>query len=194
MTMEHQPERPALRASDHDREAAAGLVQEAHADGRLDLTELDERLTQVYTSRTKQELEVLTADLVPAGHGGASDVLTLRTSHSAQRRDGRWRVPARIVAETNHGSIRLDFTQALVRHREIAVEVGANHGSLTMIVPRGWSVDIDEVYSTHGSVRNKTTMPLPGLPSLRVSGNARHGSVVVRNPRRRRWWWPFGRR
>jgi DUF1707 SHOCT-like domain len=174
MTMEHHPQRPALRASDHDRDAAAGLVQEAHADGRLDLSELDERLTQVYASRTKQELEVLTADLVPAGHGGASDV------------------PARIVADTNHGSIRLDFTKALVRHREILVEVGANHGSLTMIVPRGWSVDIDAVYSAHGSVRNKATMPLPGLPSLRVTGHARHGSVVVRNPRHRRWWWPFG--
>jgi hypothetical protein len=192
MTMEQQPERPLQRASDHDREAAAGLVQEAHADGRLDIGELDERLTQVYASRTRHELEVVTADLVPAGHGGPSDVLTLRTSHSAQRRNGQWRVPARIVANTNHGSIRLDFTQALVRHREIAVEVDANHGSVTMIVPRGWSIDIDEVYSAHGTVRNKATMPLPGLPSLRVTGHARHGSVVVRHPRRRRWWWPFG--
>jgi hypothetical protein len=192
MTMEQQPERPALRASDHDREAAAGLVQEAHADGRLDLSELDERLTQVYSSRTKQELEVVTADLVPVGHGGASDVLTLRTSHSAQRREGGWRVPPRIVAKTRHGSIRLDFTEAQVRHREITVQVDANHGSVTMIVPRGWNVDIDEVYSSHGAVRNKATMPLSGLPSLRVAGHARHGSVVVRNPRRRRWWWPFG--
>lgn len=192
MTMEQQPQRPVQRASDHDREAAAGLVQEAHADGRLDISELDERLTQVYASRTRQELEVVTADLVPAGQSGASDVLTLRTSHSAQRRDGQWRVPPRIVANTNHGSIRLDFTQAVVRHREIAVEVDANHGSVTMIVPRGWNVDIDAVYSAHGSVRSKAARPLTGLPSLRVSGHARHGSVIVRNPRPRRWWWPFG--
>jgi Domain of unknown function (DUF1707) len=194
MTMEHQPERAALRASDQDRDAAAGLVQEAHGDGRLDITELDERLTQVYASKTKQELEAITADLVPAAHGGIADVLTLRAKGSTVKRDGPWQVPPRIVAESQHASVRLDFTRAVIRHCEILVEVSSKHGSIQMIVPQGWSVNVDEVYSEWGSVQNKAGAPLPGLPALRVTGQTKHGSVVVRHPRRRRWWWPFGRR
>jgi DUF1707 SHOCT-like domain len=194
MTMDHQPEPPALRATDQDRDAAAGLVQEAHGDGRLDITELDERLTQVYASKTLQELEAITADLVPAAHGGTADVLTLRAKGNSVKRDGPWRVPARIVAESQHASVRLDFTRAVIRHREILIEVSSKHGSIQMIVPQGWSVNVDEVYSEWGSVENKAGAPLPGLPSLRVTGQTKHGSVVVRHPRRRRWWWPFARR
>lgn len=192
MTMEHQPERPALRASDDDRETAATTVQDAHADGRLDLDEMSERLDQVYASKTKQELEVVTADLQPVGHGGVKDVLTLRAVHSAQRRDGRWQVPPRIIANTEHASIKLDFTEAIVREREVLVEVTAKHGSLVMIVPPGWRVDLDDVFSHHGSIKNKAGDPVRGAPALRVVGKTKHGSVVVRHPRRRRWWWPFG--
>jgi hypothetical protein len=72
--------------------------------------------------------------------------------------------------------------------------VSSKHGSIQMIVPQGWSVNVDEVYSEWGSVQNKAGAPLPGLPALRVTGQTKHGSVVVRHPRRRRWWWPFGRR
>jgi hypothetical protein len=193
MTMEHQPERPAVRATDQDRDATAGLVQEAHGDGRLDVTELDERLTRVYASKTKQELEAITADLVPAAHGGTADVVTLRAKGSSVKRDGPWRVPPRIVAESQHAGVRLDFTQAVIRHREIVVEVSSRHGSIQMIVPKGWNVNVDEVYSEWGSVQNKTGTPLLGQPALRVTGQTKHGSIVVRHPRRR-WWWPFGQR
>ncbi|MGW7679859.1 DUF1707 SHOCT-like domain-containing protein [Kribbella sp. NPDC054772] len=43
MSLEQPP--PGHRASDNDRERAAAVVQEAHTDGRLDIQELDERLT-----------------------------------------------------------------------------------------------------------------------------------------------------
>jgi hypothetical protein len=52
-----------LRASDADREAVAELLREAHAEGRLDYSELDERLTLTYAARTHAELDRLTADL-----------------------------------------------------------------------------------------------------------------------------------
>jgi uncharacterized protein DUF1707 len=198
MTMEHPPDRPApapaQRATDHDRDVAAALIQDAHGDGRLDLEELDERITKVYASKTKQELSVITADLVPAGHGGTSDTLVLRTKGSSVKRAGQWRVPPHIVAESHHSSIKLDFTEAVVQHSEILVEVSAKHGSVLLIVPRGWAVDLDAVYSEWGSVHNKADAPVTGMSRLRVTGRTKHGSVVVRHPRRRRWWWPFGSR
>src|SRR5947207_338555 len=52
-----------MRASDADRERVAEVLRQAAADGRLDLTELDERLAVVYAARTYAELEPVTADL-----------------------------------------------------------------------------------------------------------------------------------
>jgi Domain of unknown function (DUF1707) len=62
-TLAYMTEDGSLRASDADREAVAELLREAHAEGRLDYAELDERLTQTYAARTHGDLERLTMDL-----------------------------------------------------------------------------------------------------------------------------------
>lgn len=66
-------EQPGLRAADVDRERVIERLNRAHAEGRLDLLELDERLALAYAARTYGELDPLTADLppLPAGAGGA---------------------------------------------------------------------------------------------------------------------------
>jgi hypothetical protein len=193
MTMEQQPANPpAQRATDHDRDAAAAVVQEAHGDGRLDVEELDDRLGRIYSAKTTQELQVVTADLVPA-HGGSNNMV-LRSRHGHQKREGHWRVPAQILVDMQHGTARLDFTEAVMTHREVLVEVATRHSSVTVIVPPGWAVDLDEIATEHGAVRNKATAPRPGAPRVRVAGRIKHGKVVVRHPRQRRWWWPFGSR
>jgi hypothetical protein len=55
-----------LRASDADREAVAERLRLAHADGRLDLAEFDERVAAAYAARTYADLAPLTADLPTA--------------------------------------------------------------------------------------------------------------------------------
>jgi Domain of unknown function (DUF1707) len=55
-----------IRASDQDRENAAGLLSEAYAAGRLSREELDERATVAYSATTWGELRDLTADLAHA--------------------------------------------------------------------------------------------------------------------------------
>ena len=57
--------RPELRASDADRQRVADRLRRAHDEGRLDLTEFDERVAAAYAARTYADLEVLTADLPP---------------------------------------------------------------------------------------------------------------------------------
>lgn len=52
-----------LRASDADRAAVAQRLQTAVDEGRLDLSDYDERLRDAYAARTYGELERLTADL-----------------------------------------------------------------------------------------------------------------------------------
>jgi hypothetical protein len=56
----------AMRASDRDRELAAGVLRDAYVAGRIDLEEFHDRTDGVYTARTWGELRDLTADL-PAG-------------------------------------------------------------------------------------------------------------------------------
>jgi len=54
---------PHLRASDMDRAAVATALGEHMAAGRLTLAEYEERLTQVYATKTLGGLATLTADL-----------------------------------------------------------------------------------------------------------------------------------
>jgi hypothetical protein len=52
-----------MRAGDADRTAVAGRLQGAVDEGRLSLTEYDERLRQAYAARTYGELDAVVADL-----------------------------------------------------------------------------------------------------------------------------------
>jgi len=58
-----QQRREELRAADVDREFVAGVLKGAVDEGRLSLTEFDERLQQVYASRTYGDLDQVLADL-----------------------------------------------------------------------------------------------------------------------------------
>jgi hypothetical protein len=58
--MAHNPE---LRASDEDRDAAAALLREHHAVGRLDAQEFSDRLDQTFAAKTVGDIEGLLRDL-----------------------------------------------------------------------------------------------------------------------------------
>jgi hypothetical protein len=58
---------PEHRASDADRDRVAAVLRDAHAEGRLDVDELTERLDATYASRTYGELAALTQDLPVTG-------------------------------------------------------------------------------------------------------------------------------
>lgn len=54
---------PDVRAGDRDREDTANLLGLALAQGYLDMTEYENRLTTVYDAHTTPDLRLLTADL-----------------------------------------------------------------------------------------------------------------------------------
>lgn len=70
--------RTATLASDDDREAAARVLSEAFAEGRLTADEHGERVRAVYAARTWHELGRLTADL-PDPDGAAGRAVADRT-------------------------------------------------------------------------------------------------------------------
>ncbi|MDX6721211.1 MAG: hypothetical protein QOJ63_3465, partial [Solirubrobacteraceae bacterium] len=58
--------RPALRASDEERERAVTVLRDGAADGRLTFDELAQRTELAYGATTGAELERLVADLPAA--------------------------------------------------------------------------------------------------------------------------------
>lgn len=175
--------RPAARASDLDREAAAEQVQAAASDGRLELDELDERLTAVYQAKTRSELAVATSDLESTTL--ASTPLSLQTKSGTLRRKGLWTAPAEINAEVQSGSIKIDFTQARAPHREIVVRATAKSGGVVLIVPYGWTVVMDEVSSTSGTITNNVGGDVASAQQIvRVIGSVKSGVIKARYRRR----------
>src|SRR4051794_24268304 len=112
-----------MRAGDADREVVAEILRTALGEGRLDLHEVDERLTRTHAARTYAELEPIVADLpgatlpwraatAPATRDARP--LTVSASWSSEKRTGEWRVPARIVAEPAMSDVELDFREATI--------------------------------------------------------------------------------
>lgn len=194
--MSDSPDRslPAHRAADADREATARLLRDAAGEGRLELGELETRLEAVYSAKTLAELQAISADL-PQSNTSPTAPLNLRTRSGSIVRRGYWRVPAQITTECTSGSIKLDFTEAECSHREVKVEVTAKSGSVVLIVPKGWAVDLNQATATSGTIKNKVNeRPQPSAPVLRVSGSVLSGSVKARYPRRSFWAWLSRRR
>jgi hypothetical protein len=58
---------PKLRAADADREATAEALRRSHAEGRLDTSELQQRLERCFEAKTLGELDELVTDLPRQG-------------------------------------------------------------------------------------------------------------------------------
>ena len=204
-----------LRCSDVDRERVAEALREAAGDGRLTLSELEERLDVTFRARTYGDLEPMTRDLpagphpvpglpvpartVPARTVPARPPVPSGSRHPVarterittvlgdERRGGRWEVPSRLEVGAFLGQVVLDFTEAIVRHREIVVQVAAVLGSVTFVVPDGIDVRMEPGLSIMGERRHRLGGPItPGGPVYRVRGLVVLGEITVRPPRHRR--------
>jgi Domain of unknown function (DUF1707) len=125
------------RAADSDREAAAERLRVAAGEGRIDLTELEDRLERAFGSKTYRELNELLADLPPgqslsaklnALPGPETLILDTTVTNINLKQSGRWVVPQRIVAKCTRSLIRIDFTRASCEHREVVVEASCGTG------------------------------------------------------------------
>jgi hypothetical protein len=188
--------------SHEDRDNAVERLQTAAADGRLNADELDERVESALTARTYGELEVLFDDLpavpgavLPSGPAPvAKESVHLQTTHGNIQRTGRWVVPRRLTAEVRHGNVILDFTDAVISEPVLDMEISVRHGNVVLRVPPGVAVDTDDVEMGHGNIVHRVRSELDTSVRLRISlsGNVRHGNLVVRGPHRpRRSFWAW---
>jgi hypothetical protein len=182
-----------LRVSDADREAAAQQLNRALSEGRITLSELEERLGIVYGAKTFAELEPPLADLpgaavvLPqaAAPVPARDLVHLSTEMGSVKRTGDWPVPARLRLTTSMGSIHLDLTEARTLPRRIDVDVSTGMGSITLVLPEGASADVDGVKTSWGTVKTKVPhTPSGSGPHLTVTGSAGMGTLTIRKARK----------
>ncbi|ANP52292.1 DUF1707 SHOCT-like domain-containing protein [Streptomyces griseochromogenes] len=185
---------PELRASHADRDRVVDVLRVAAGDGLLTADELDERLEAALSARTVSELAALTADLPPVSATGGvtgaevKDVVRIEQVHSgAVERVGRWVVPRRLELAVTYCGVTLDFTDAVITHDTLRINVSMTGKTLTLVTRPGIVVDTDGLQLVHSRIKHRQAPTNPATPvALRVElvGQKAHGRVVVRPPRR----------
>jgi hypothetical protein len=199
---EPPPQPPQLRASDADREHTADLLRHAAGEGRLDVDELDERLTAAYATRTRADLEKLVVDVVPDGTGltpiaqppgrmpvrpdggkGSRNIIAIM---GGADRKGHWRLSDRIGVLALMGGVDLDLNDAELSAKETTMTVWAIMGGGDIRVPDGLNVDVTSVPIMGGNdVQLGSERPDPGGPVLKLRLISIMGGVNVRRGRRK---------
>jgi hypothetical protein len=186
-----------LRASHEDRDRVVELLRVSAGDGRLTAEELDERLELAMTARTYGELAKLVVDLPAAGSvpsvpaPRAKDVVRIDCGSGHARRDGPWVVPQRIEARVRSGSLKLDFTHAVITQPSLQLDAEVRSGHLILITKPGIVVDTDDVTvrSGHVKVRAPWGLGVPEVLRIDVAGKVGSGHFVARPPHRSFWQW-----
>lgn len=178
-----RPEERRLRASDDDRERAAERVRVAAAEGRIDLTELDQRLTEVYESRTYAELERVNSDLpepVRAATPGEPVARLALSLFGWFSRRGRWVAPPTVTAVSLFGGGRLDLSEADLTGRVTRVRAFALWGGMGIVVPDEAQVEVKGLGLFGLFGKRAVQSGKPGAPRIVISGLALWGAVVTR--------------
>jgi hypothetical protein len=201
-----QPERPKhleLRASDADRERVAKILHDALAEGRLTLTELDERLQSAYAAKTLGDLVPLTADLPVLGadyplvtpatasapdsrivSGGSGPNVSVGILSGFQRR-GEWVVPPVHTALALLGGGELDLTEARFAEPETVIYAYAFLGGIEIRVPDDVTVHVEGFGFMGGFEHRAAGDAGPGRPVIRVRGLALMGGVDIKRPKKK---------
>jgi hypothetical protein len=166
-----------LRASDDDRDRAAGVLGGALATGRLTSAEYADRLDLVYAGKTLGDLAPLTRDL-PAEEGAGRAQVAARFSKVI--RSGRWVAGRHTRLTARFGALIVNLADAVLPGREITLEVDAFCGKLIVVVPAGAHV-IDEggALFAKRAVYGREDQGDADGPVIRIVGDARFSKVAI---------------
>lgn len=192
-----------LRVTALQRDHAAAILREAVADGRLEVEELSARLPTALNAHTREDLyrilddlvpaadlPAIVADAVPMGDGpGMSweNPLLIRAGWMGHKEEGVWDLPPFVeIIGTGWGSVKLDCQLARPLRKVVDVVITGNP-TVTIIVPEGWGVDVQQlnVSGQSGTIGSMVpTRPMGDHPRLILRGSTTM-PVKVRNPSRR---------
>jgi ketosteroid isomerase-like protein len=185
-----EPEPPALRASDAERESTATRLRSAAGEGRLGLDELAERLDAAFAAVTRADLERLTADLPAQARSSAPAMKARRwfigiMGGGTQR--GHWRIAEHCTVVNVMGGADLDLTDAVVSGTETEILVFSLMGGSKIVVPDGVHVELSGFAFMGGNDlrMEDAPPPQPGAPVVRVRAYSVMGGTDVKRRRRK---------
>jgi hypothetical protein len=176
-----------MRVSDADRNKVAEILREAAGDGRIDFSELDERLEATYAAKTYAELVPITHDLAPAVATAASAVDGSDRQHAVAimggvERRGLWTVPEQFTVFCLMGGAELDLREARFSVPEVTFTINTFMGGATIIVNRSTHVVVHGVgiMGGYSGPRSDPELQLTAeSPVVHVKGVAIMGGVSV---------------
>jgi hypothetical protein len=182
---EEPSQRPAVRASDADREAAVVRLERALGEGRITVEEFQQRAESAYGAVTTDELEPLLADLPARGSPSAGIVggrrpATLFNVMGDLRLNGSAPVPRRVG--TGLGNIRIDLRDLRTDAEVIELDLSTVLGDVDVIVAEGVDAELDG-WTVLGNRRTELA-PVPrlaGTPRVVVRAHSIVGDLRLRS-------------
>ncbi|MDR3663639.1 MAG: DUF1707 domain-containing protein [Mycobacterium sp.] len=180
-----------MRAADTDRIQVAHLLSDAAAQGRLPLSEYEDRLTRAYSAQTYAELSKLSSDLpyittAPWDAGGecrpAPSTLLLAIMSGFERR-GRWNVPQKLTAFSLFGGGVIDLRYADFTSPDVEIHSYSIFGGQTILLPPEVNVDVHGV-GVMGAFDHLGQQGTPGAPRVTIRGFSLWGSVGIKSKKR----------
>ncbi|OLF11370.1 DUF1707 SHOCT-like domain-containing protein [Actinophytocola xanthii] len=198
------PDPREMRVSNDDRERVARVLHDSMAEGRLTVTELEERLDKVYAAKTFGDLEPITRDL-PVGQqtnalqlpqpapsavsriGGRGTSSAAVAVMSGTDRKGVWTVPPTFTAFAMMGGVQIDLTEARFEDAETTIQAFAIMGGVEIFVPDDITVQVNGT-ALMGGFENRVQdqiQPRPGAPLVKITGLAFWGGVEVKRRKKK---------
>jgi uncharacterized protein DUF1707 len=182
----------ATRAGDTDRIQVAQLLTDAAAQGQLQMSDYEDRLTRAYAAKTYDELDRLRSDLLGSSvsprHGGApqpAPSMLLLAIMSAFERRGRWNVPKKLTTFALWGGGVIDLRYADFTSTEVDIHACSIMGGQTILLPPEVNVEISGHGVMGGFDRHVSGEGTPGAPTVRIHGFSLWGGVGVRRKNRK---------
>jgi uncharacterized protein DUF1707 len=202
---------PEMRASDADRDRVIDVLRAALGEGRLTPDEFEERTQAVLSARTFSELAPFTADLPAPGHYVPSapghyvpstiaaapppaappeEEIRIAQKGGSVSRTGHWTVPRRIDLRPSWCDVTLDFTDAVLTHGTLLIDMKMRGGTLTLVAGPGIVVDAEGLTVRYTEVEMRPSAE-PGVKvvlRVKLVGRMRYGRIEVHRPGRAAGW------
>jgi hypothetical protein len=196
MVDEGSEQAPELRVSDAERQAVVERLRRASGEGRLSLSEFDDRVKAAYAAVTYSQLDPLTADLPPSdvipvpAHQAASlsasrdEVAWTVAVMSGNERRGRWPMARRTTAVAFMGGCVLDLRDASLPPGEVTITAVAVMGGIQIYVPEGVDVHVSGLSLMGGrNVKVAHGAGSPGFPVVRIRAIAVMAGIEIKSKR-----------
>ena len=180
------------RAADTDRIQVAQLLTDAAAQGRLQMSDYEDRLTRAYAAQTYAELDSLRSDLIgssvgPPGSGAGKPApsMLLLAIMSAFERRGRWNVPKKLTTFALWGGGVVDLRYADFTSTEVEIHACSIMGGQTILLPPEVNVEIKGHGVMGGFDHDVAGKGTPGAPTVKIRGFSLWGGVGIKRKNRK---------